>query len=476
MAEQGRAQLGLAWLVAQRELRDQFRDWRIIVPMILLTIFFPFLMNSAAKMALDFTSQYGTPLVAERLVPFFLMIVGFFPITVSLVIALEAFVGEKERGTIEPLLSSPLRDWQIYLGKLVAASTVPLVTAYMGIAVYMLLLYIRQIPFPDLNIILQTISLTTVQAVLMVSGAIVISTQSTSVRAANLMSSFVVIPMALLIQGESIMLFWGNNQVLWLAVLGVAVLAFLLVRLGIAHFQREALLGREIDVLNLRWMAQTFWHSFKGPAQNILEWYRRELGRTLRRQRFSILVIVLLGILALAGGYLWLTGTSADISTAISNEEFSQILSGDLEPTPRVSLGFGSIFGNNIRAVLFILLLGLFSFSVLGILAYLANMGLIGIVLAAARYVGYDPITLAVSGILPHGMFELPALILASAAVLHIGVVLVTPNADRTLGEVILEALADWIKITLGLVVPLLAIAAAIESYVTPALLLAALK
>ena len=33
------------WLIARRELRDQFRDWRILFPLIVLTLVFPFLMN-----------------------------------------------------------------------------------------------------------------------------------------------------------------------------------------------------------------------------------------------------------------------------------------------------------------------------------------------------------------------------------------------------------------------------------------------
>ncbi|KXK13569.1 MAG: hypothetical protein UZ14_CFX002001652 [Chloroflexi bacterium OLB14] len=38
-------------------------------------------------------------------------------------------------------------------------------------------------------------------------------------------------------------------------------------------------------------------------------------------------------------------------------------------------------------------------------------------------------------------------------------------------GEVVIELLADWAKIFIGLVVPLLAIAAVIEAYITPSLL-----
>ena len=125
-------ELGMAWLVAWRELRDQLRDWRMIFPMIALTLLLPFLADLGALAAINFTTQYGTPLIAERLVPFLLMVVGYFPITISLVIALESFVGEKERGTIEPLLSSPLKDWQLFMGKLLSGTIAPLFTCLPG--------------------------------------------------------------------------------------------------------------------------------------------------------------------------------------------------------------------------------------------------------------------------------------------------------------------------------------------------------
>ena len=94
------SKLKLVWLVAGRELRDQFRDWRVLAPMLILTLSFPFLMNEFAKQTVDFLNQYNANLILDRLVPFSIMIIGFFPITVSLIVALESFVGEKERGTI----------------------------------------------------------------------------------------------------------------------------------------------------------------------------------------------------------------------------------------------------------------------------------------------------------------------------------------------------------------------------------------
>ncbi|MEW5940049.1 MAG: ABC transporter permease subunit, partial [Chloroflexota bacterium] len=255
------------WLISKREFRDQLRDWRILLPLLALTIGFPFLMDSFAYAAVEFVNQYGGALLVDRLVPFSILIIGFFPLTISLLGALEAFVGEKERGTIEPLLGSPLADWQLYLGKLIVGIVTPLASSFVSIAIYLVMVSRQRLNMPDLAVFVQLFLLTIAHALLMVSAAILFSIQSTSVKAANLLASFIIIPVAMLMMGESFLLFWANNEVLWLAVLAVIIMAGLLVRLGLAHFQREYLLGREIDMLNLRWMWKTFWGCFKGEAR-----------------------------------------------------------------------------------------------------------------------------------------------------------------------------------------------------------------
>ena len=62
--------------------------------------------------------------------------------------------------------------------------------------------------------------------------------------------------------------------------------------------------------------------------------------------------------------------------------------------------------------------------------------------------------------------------LIGSAAVLYMGASIVTPQTGKSMGEVILELFADWVKIFLGVVLPLLAVAAVIEAYITPGLLL----
>jgi uncharacterized membrane protein SpoIIM required for sporulation len=303
--------------------------------------------------------------------------------------------------------------------------------------------------------------------------------QSTSVKAANLLASFIVIPVAVLMQGESALLFWGNNQVLWLAVVGVLILAGLLIRVGLSHFQREYLLGREIDVLNLRWAWCTFWGYFKGETSTIGEWYKLEVRGALRQLWLPVGVLVLLAIVTFWAGFEWTVTTVPKLVNMTSPDAVHGLSQRFEQSTTFIGLGqtFSApfIFTHNLRAVGLILLAGLVSFSVLGMLVYLANLSTVGVLLGVFQLLGYSPITLMVNGLLPHGIFEIPALILASAAMLRIGVVLVTPQMGRSLGDVVLESLADWTKIAVGLVLPLLLIAAVIETYVTPVLLASAL-
>ncbi len=470
------SKLRLVWLVAGRELKDQFRDWRVLAPMIILIICFPFLMNEFAKQTVDFLNQYDANLILDRFVPFSIMIIGFFPITISLVVALEAFVGEKERGTIEPILSAPLDNWQLYFGKLLVGVATPLAASYLSIALYLILVTRQDLNMPSPMVMLQLFLLTTAHATLMVSAAIVISVQSTSVKAANLLASFIVIPVALLMQGEAVMLFWGNEQVLWLAISGVIIISLLLIRVGIAHFQREYLLGREIDSINLTWIWRTFWKNFIGGARSFGDWYGRVLGSAMRRVAPAIFILALIAGVSTWMGYDWIMNNISQVIAKASPERIEKIEAG-IRQMPDLSNLQGSIsapflFLNNTRAVAFIFFAGLFSFGVLGILLYMVNIGVIGGLYALFELLGMRPLPIFLAGVVPHGIFEIPALMIGSAVVLYIGAVIVTPQTGKSMGEVILELLADWTKIFLGVVVPLLAIAAIIEAYITPGLLL----
>jgi uncharacterized membrane protein SpoIIM required for sporulation len=461
------AELRPALVVARREVRDQLRDWRIIFPILGMTLFFPFLMNFTARQALNFVEQYGARIIAERMVPFLFMVVGFFPVTISLVIALESFVGEKERGSIEPLLNSPLKDWQLYMGKLLSSALPSIATSFLAMGVYILGLAWQHIALPEPTLILQIVVLTVVQGFVMVSGAVVVSTQATSVRAANLLASPIVIPVALLIQGESYVMFWGGGSSLWLIVFGLVVLTVLLIRVGLAHFQREELLGREIDVLNVRWGWKVFWQGVKEDSHSLADWYRRVLPVTLRRLRLPTAITVLLLLVSIWAGAAQqgnlpdlLSGSGIDVHTRLESLA-----------TAWPFFDFAPVFmiiWHNLRSLLLALVLGIFSFGVLGVMPGMATFAVLGYLMQYFAVNGIPAWQYLVGFILPHGLFEIPAVVLAFAAVLQMGAILATPSQDKTIGEVWLVCLADWFKVMVGAVIPLLLVAAMVEAWITP--------
>jgi uncharacterized membrane protein SpoIIM required for sporulation/ABC-type transport system involved in multi-copper enzyme maturation permease subunit len=468
MFEAAGVHLGGALLITRREVRDQLRDWRVVFPILILTLFFPGLMNFTAQRVVSFVQRYGAPIVGERLIPFLLLIVGFFPISVSLVIALESFVGEKERRSIEPLLGSPLSDGQIYLGKLLASLLPPLATAYLGITVYLVGVYKQVGWIAPPMLLTQVIVLTMVQALVMVSGAVVISSQSTSVRSANLLASFIIIPMALLIQGEAMIMFWARYSALWWVIAGQVFIAILLIRTGVAHFNREELLGRELDALNIGWAFRQFRGAFRGKASSIGRWYTQELGGTLRKMALPVVIMTLALVAALLVG-----ASQAKVFVLppelLNWKNLDQGFLQGLESMRFFSVsGVGTVWLHNLRAIALATLFGIFSFGVLGVLVLMLPFFIIGYFMASMGSTGLPMTTFLAATVIPHGILEIPAIILAGAAILRLGATLAAPAKDKTIGEAWLAALADWAKVMLSLVLPLLLGAAALEVLVTP--------
>ncbi len=321
---------------------------------------------------------------------------------------------------------------------------------------------------PTPSLILQILLLTTVQAVLMVSGAVVVSSQTTSVRAANLLASFIIIPMAFLIQGESIVMFWARYNILWWAILGQALITGLLIRTGVAYFNREEMLGRELDTINLGWAWREIRRGFTGQARSIIEWYRRELPVAL----WSLRIPVLIAAISLGLGYLAGASLANDFRLPAQLVSFDKISKGFIEGLQSVRFystgGTLLVWLQNLRAVLLATVLGIFSFGILGLLVLMLPLAIIGYVAANVSMAGHSALTFLVALVLPHGVFEIPAILLAGAAILNLGATLTAPADGKTIGEAWLLALAKWAKIMIGVVFPLFLLAAVVEVFITP--------
>lgn len=476
-----------AWIIGRRELRDTLRDWRIVSPIIILTLLFPWLMNWTAQLVTEFVQLRGATIIGERLIPFLLMIVGFFPISFSLVVALETFVGEKERRSIEPLLSMPITDLELYLGKVLAATALPLLGSVLGISVYLTGLYWSIGYTPPLELLVQIFVLNIISALVMVSGAVVVSSQTTSVRASNLLASFIIIPMALLIQGESVVMFWGSFDTLWIIALGLLVVMVILVRMGVKTFNREEILGREIDNLNLRRAGRLFRHFFVAPpgqfatelrdSKNksvplrltgwITRVYRHDLPFLLRHNWMPVVVVVLSLVAAAVLGWVYVAKLPLPQGVLtlenLPDQDFDSLSNVSFLP----SLTTTGILVHNVQVLLLAGLAAVLSLGVLSILMLMVPIGIIGFFAGQIAWLGYSPLTFVAVFVLPHGLFEIPAAIIATAFALRIGASITAPREGLTVGEGLVAAAADFAKVFLFLVVPLLLIAAFVEANLT---------
>ncbi len=121
-------------------------------------------------------------------------------------------------------------------------------------------------------------------------------------------------------------------------------------------------------------------------------------------------------------------------------------------------------FNNSIKAVA-IMFLGA-AFGLVPLLFIAINGMILGLVVKLAASAGHDPVKLVVEGILPHGILELPAIVIAGAFGLRFGaVVLRAARGAARSGEV-----GEYVR-TLGRMsawlVTVLLVAAVIESTIT---------
>jgi uncharacterized membrane protein SpoIIM required for sporulation len=239
---------------------------------------------------------------------------------------------------------------------------------------------------------------------------------------------------------------------------------------GVSHFNREELLGQEFDTLNIRWMFWLFKDTFWGNSRNLGEWYRRQIVPTLRDLRSSILVMAVLFLAAIWFGYSQAQAFELPSEWVNLNEggfgvsQQEGLLS--LVSTETVFL----LWFHNIRAMLIGSFAGMVTFGILGVLVFLLPIMVISFLLVPFISVGIPAWKYLVGLVLPHGIFELPAILLVGATILHIGVGLATPSKRESIADTTIRSLAVWAKILVGLVLPLMLLAATMEALVTPRL------
>jgi len=122
------------------------------------------------------------------------------------------------------------------------------------------------------------------------------------------------------------------------------------------------------------------------------------------------------------------------------------------------------IFQNNIRALIIIIFGGIL-LGVIPLYVILLNGVLVGVMLGINLYEG-NTAAFFISAILPHGIFEIPAIIAGGAFGLKTGFNILFPGPHNR-WKLLKDNLRNSV-LTLGVLVPMLLIAAGIEVLITP--------
>lgn len=185
-------------------------------------------------------------------------------------------------------------------------------------------------------------------------------------------------------------------------------------------------------------------------------------GKLPKTLRFSLLFFI---FSVSFGAVLYLT--DPDTTNAILDEFSKAVADAGVIDETTGTISVFALLQNNWMAMLTTVVLGFLPFLLLPALSLFSNSVLLGIL--AAMYCTTDSLSLGLflAGILPHGIFEIPALILSSAC----GILLCV-NASRFVLKrssfPMVPLIGDLLRVLLFVVAPLTVGAAVIECYVTP--------
>ena len=190
------------------------------------------------------------------------------------------------------------------------------------------------------------------------------------------------------------------------------------------------------------------------------------LSKDLLKREFlnTAAAFAVLAVLGFAAGMLF-----PDAAQQLLDRFAAQLEQLGLSSNVPQSQMMATLFFNNVTASLLAMLYGLIPFVPLSALALGTNALMLGAFAAIYQQQGIG-LGVYVLGVLPHGIFELSALILSCA----LGLLICRTGTERILKKSdtpFFRRVLDCIRVFLTFSVPLLLVAALIETYVTPALL-----
>jgi ABC-2 type transport system permease protein len=179
----------------------------------------------------------------------FTLMFMILPVAIPVTIAAYSIVGEKTAHSLEPLLATPITTVELLAGKTISAAVPAIGATWISYGIYVLgaRLMVTDDIFGHVVDPLWLIAIFIVGPLLTlmaVSIAIMISSRVTDPRVAEQLSAVVVLPLILLLVGQSVGWILIDQTLVIIIGVAIALLDALLLYLSIRLFQRETILTR----------------------------------------------------------------------------------------------------------------------------------------------------------------------------------------------------------------------------------------
>jgi uncharacterized membrane protein SpoIIM required for sporulation len=261
---------------------------------------------------------------------------------------------------------------------------------------------------------------------------------------------------------------------LWWLILALAVTAVIFIRMGIKVFNREELIGQDIDQLRVAWIWWQFWNRFTarsaGRFSGVRGWFR-QLFSIIPDLKWPSLVLLISLVVGLVLGFMLAARYtfSADSSLGLTGPEMAA-------NTAEMQLFYSqlplTIFFQNLRVIILIAFLGIVTLGVTDVLIFMLPWILVGFLGGQVGAAGENPLLFLLAAIAPHGVLEVTALVLVTGAALRWHATVMARPDEGTVGAKWVDGAADFWMVLLGLGVPLLLAAAYVEANITPHIIL----
>ena len=209
----------------------------------------PLFQNGLEKLRLAFPAVAALP-VGEQLQVFLLSQFTFYLLLIPTMIAISfatfSIIDEKLSGSLEALLATPVRTWELLLGKALSGAVPALIVTWVCAVIFILgvvslgwgqLVALVLTPSWFISLFLLTPTVTVLSFVLGIIG----SSRARDARNAQNLVLFIVLPVLALIGLQVTGVVWFTPLLTLFLALGIAILDIITLRIAVGLFQRESI-------------------------------------------------------------------------------------------------------------------------------------------------------------------------------------------------------------------------------------------